>query len=193
MQPFRIGFVTGATPDKWARTWREREPRIPLELEPIIEDVQEVGVRTGEHAMALVRLPINRTDLHCIPLYDEQVVVVASAEHFVAAGDEVSLADLTEEQLVRPHASGWTPDAEQMPWPEMTEEDAIETVAAGTGVVLVPASVARLYQRKDVVARPVIDLEPTKIGLTWLIDNEDPRVQTFIGVVRGRSANSSRG
>ena len=33
--PFRIGFVTGATPDKWARTWREREPGTPLEKQLI--------------------------------------------------------------------------------------------------------------------------------------------------------------
>ncbi len=36
-------------------------------------------------------------------------------------------------------------------------------------------------------------LPTTKVGLAWLVDNEDDRVQTFIGVVRGRSANSTRG
>ena len=24
---FRVGFVTGATPDKWAGVWRDRYPR----------------------------------------------------------------------------------------------------------------------------------------------------------------------
>ena len=74
----------------------------------------------------------------------------------------------------------------------MTEKDAVETVAAGTGVVIVPMSVARLYPRKDVVQRPVTDLPPTKIGLVWLLDNEDERVQAFIGIVRGRTVNSTR-
>ena len=31
------------------------------------------------------------------------------------------------------------------------------------------------------------------LGLAWLVDNEDPRVQTFIGIVRGRTERSSRG
>lgn len=188
---FTIAFVTGATPDKWARIWRERS-RERLELVPVGEDEQLVGVRAGEISMALVRLPIDREGLHCIPLYDERQVVVVGREHYLSLADEVTLAELAEEQLVRPHASGWAPDAPQLIWPAMTEQEAIETVAAGTGVVILPASVARLFHRKDVVARPVTDLSPTTVGLAWRVDDEDPRVQTFIGIVRGRTAHSSR-
>lgn len=189
---FRVGFVTGATPDKWARTWRERFPRAPLELVPVTQEEQEVGLRAASLDMCLVRLPIDRDGLHCIPLYDEVQVVVAGAEHFVAAGEEITLADLSEEQLVAPHPSGWTPDVDQRPWPAMTAQEAIETVAAGTGVILIPASVARLHARKDVVARPVPELAATTVGLAWRVDEDDQRVQDFIGVVRGRTANSSR-
>ena len=190
--PFRLAFVTGATPDKWARTWRERR-RDPLELLPVEEHEQEVALRSGEVDMALVRLPIDRTGLHCIPLYDEIAVVVAGKDHFVAAADDsVELADLADEQLVAPHASGWSPQAAQLDWPAMSIADAVETVAAGTGVVLLPRSVARLHSRKDVVEREVRDLPTTKVGLAWLIDRDDERTQAFVGVVRGRSANSSR-
>lgn len=191
LEPFRVGFVTGATPDKWARAWRERR-RETLQLVPILESEQEDGVRDGDFDMALVRLPVNRDGLHCITLYDEVPVVVASAEHFIAAADEVSLADLADEQLVRPHSSGWTPDAFQMDWPPMSEKDAIETVAAGTGVVIMPMSIARLHQRKDIVQRPVTDLDPTQIALVWLLDRDAEDTQTFVGVVRGRSVRSSR-
>ena len=119
--------------------------------------------------------------------------VVASVEHFVAAGDEVSLADLADEQLVLPHPSGWTPDAPQLDWPAMTAKEAIEVVASGTGVVILPMSVARLHARKDVVARPVSDTNHTTVGLAWPIDADDDRVDAFVGVVRGRTARSSRG
>jgi DNA-binding transcriptional LysR family regulator len=189
---FTIAFVTGATPDKWAKIWRERS-RERLELVPVSEEEQLDGVRAGEVSMALVRLPIDRDGLHCIPLYDEHPVAVVGREHYLSLADEVTLADLAEEQLVRPHSSGWTPAVAQLDWPAMTEQDAIETVAAGTGVVIVPASVARLFHRKDVVARPVADLSPTTVGLAWRVGDDDPRVQTFIGIVRGRTANSSRG
>jgi DNA-binding transcriptional LysR family regulator len=75
----------------------------------------------------------------------------------------------------------------------MTLKDAVETVAAGTGVALMPMSIARLHGRKDVVQRPVSDLEPTKVGLAWLIDrDDDERIQALIGIVRGRTERSSR-
>jgi DNA-binding transcriptional LysR family regulator len=189
---FRVGFVTGATPDKWARTWRDRHPREPLELVPVEQPEQEELLRSGAVDMCLVRLPVDRDGLHCIPLYDEVPVVVAGREHLVSIADEVRLSDLDDEQLVLPHPSGWRPAAEQLAWPAMSAKDAVETVAAGTGVVLLPMSVARLYARKDVVQRPVTDLDPTTIGLAWLVDNEDERVQRFIGIVRGRTERSSR-
>lgn len=190
--PLRIGFVTGATPDKWARHWRDRR-REPLELVPVSEEHQLDGVRDLSLDMALVRLPVDRDGLHCVRLYDELQVAVASREHLLAAADEeVTTADLADEQLVRPHSSGWTPDAEQLDWPPMSEQEAIETVAAGTGVVIVPMSVARLHQRKDVVTRVVADLEPTTIALVWRTDRDDEVTQAFVGVTKGRTANSSR-
>ena len=189
----RVGFVTGATPDKWARAWRERR-RERLELIPVTEEEQVRGVRDGSLDMALVRLPVDGdvADLHSVRLYDEVPVVVAGLEHVIGAVDEVTTDDLADEQLVRPHASGWTPTAEQLDWPPMSEKDAIETVAAGTGVVVVPMSVARLHQRKDVGSRPVVDLEPTTIALVWLRDRDDEVTQAFVGVARGRRVTSSR-
>lgn len=193
---FSVGFVTGATPDRWARTWRERYPRRPLDLVPVEEDVQEVGVRDGSLAMCLMRLPVDRDGLHCIPLYEEVPVVVAGREHWLAAGEpgeEVSLADLADEQLVLPERSGWVPTVDQLDWPPMNVADAVEVVASGTGVAIVPMSIARLHARKDVVSRPVGDAECTTVGLVWRTDLEDDRVDAFVGVVRGRTARSSRG
>ncbi len=188
----RVGFVTGSTPDKWAASWRERYPREPLALVPVTEADQESLLRDGTLDLALVRLPVDRDGLHAIPLYDEVPVVVAAAEHFVAAAEEVTLADLEDEQLVLPHRSGWRPQAAQLDWPRMTEREAVETVSAGTGVAIVPMSVARLYQRKDVVHRPVADLDPTTVALAWLVERDDEQTQRFVGVVRGRTPRSSR-
>jgi DNA-binding transcriptional LysR family regulator len=98
-----------------------------------------------------------------------------------------------DEQLVRPHVSGWQPSAPQLDWPPMNEQEAIETVAAGTGIVLVPMSVARLHQRKDVVHSVVTDLAPTTVALVWRRERDDDTTQAFVGVVKGRTANTSRG
>ena len=187
----RLGFVTGATPDKWARAWRERRTE-PLELVPLTEADQERAIRSGEVDLAIVRLPVDRDGLHLVRLYDEVPVAVAHRDHFIAAADEVTTDDLDDEQLVRPHVSGWTPRAEQLDWPPMTEPEAIETVAAGTGVVVVPASVARLFHRKDVVTRPVTDLDPTTVGLAWLVARDGDDVQAFVGITKGRTSRTTR-
>jgi DNA-binding transcriptional LysR family regulator len=190
--PLRVAFVTGTTPDKWARAWREGR-RGRLELVPVGEDEQEDVVRRGEVDLALVRLPVDTADLHCVRLYDELPVAVAGHEHLISAAAEVSLGDLVDEQLVRPHASGWQPTADQLAWPPMTEQEAVEAVASGTGIVLLPMSVARLHARRDVVHRVVTDLPPTTIALVWLCARDDESTQAFVGVVKGRTPNSSRG
>jgi len=197
MQQLRVAFVPGVTPDKWGRVWRERNPRIRLHLLPVEEERQRAVLDDGTADLALARLPVDLdalAPLHCVRLYDEVPVVVAARDHFVAAADAdtpIPLADLADEQLVLPHPSGWTPVVEQLPFPEMTVRDAIEVVASGTGIVVVPMSVARLHHRKDVVHRPV-DLPPTTIALVWLRAADGPVHQDFVGVVRGRRAGSSR-
>jgi DNA-binding transcriptional LysR family regulator len=190
-EELRVGFVTGATPDRWARAWRERRAE-RLTLVPLGEDEQEAAVRRDEVDMALVRLPVDTEGLHCVRLYDERQVAVAGRDHLISAADEVTLADLADEQLVRAHPSGWTPSVRQQPWPAMSEKEAVETVSAGVGIVILPMSVARLHRRKDVVQRHVTDLPPTTVALVWPRERDDAVTQAFVGVVRGRSANSSR-
>ena len=192
MGPLRVGFVTGATPDRWARSWRDQS-REPLELVPVTEAEQEQLLRDGSLDMCLVRLPVERDGLHLVELYDEQPVVVVPRDHFVTAATEVDTTDLVDEQLVLPHRSGWTPTASQLDWPTMTEREAVEVVAGGGGVAILPMSVARLHHRKDVASRPVTDLPPTRVGLAWLVERDDETTQAFVGVVRGRTARSSRG
>jgi hypothetical protein len=79
------------------------------------------------------------------------------------------------------------------PVPPMTDRQAVESVAAEAGIVILPMSVARLHHRKDVVAVPVTGVDETQVGLTWPVDSDDPRIEEFVGVVRGRTARSSRG
>ncbi|MFT4081799.1 MAG: LysR family substrate-binding domain-containing protein [Nocardioides sp.] len=186
-----VGFVTGTTPDKWARAWRERY-RERLELVAVTEDEQESALRAGDLDLCLVRLPIDPAGMHLIPLYEERAVAVVSREHLLSLADEVTTDDLATEQLVLGERSGWRPEVDQLDWPAMSVKDAVEVVAGGTGVAIVPMSIARLHHRKDVVHRPVTDLAPTRVGLAWLVDDDSERHQAFVGVVRGRSARSSR-
>ena len=174
---FRLGFVTGATPDKWAGTWRARE-REGIELVPLAPEAQEHGLREGVLDMALVRLPVDRDGLHLIPLYEELPVAVMNVENELTLLDEVSTEELA---------------GEHQDWTGLTPREIVETVGAGTGVWVAPMSIARLHRRKDVTYRTVTDVPSTQVGLAWLVDNDDERIQTFIGIVRGRTARSSRG
>ncbi|GAC1384776.1 MAG: LysR substrate-binding domain-containing protein [Marmoricola sp.] len=178
MEPFRVAFVPGVTPDKWVRIWGERSTQ-KLELEPIDEAAQLEVLRTGAADMCFVRLPLDRDGLHLIPLYREVPVVVVSRDHVLSVLDEVTAEDLADELPLDDRG--------------LTTKQAVETVAAGTGYVVLPTSVARIHHRKDLVARPLVDGEESQIGLAWRIDNEDPRIEDFIGIVRGRSERSSRG
>ncbi len=201
MSSLRVGFETGVTPDKWARVWAERMPRRPLDLQPLQGRDGIALVRSGELDMCFVRLPVDRDGLHLIPLYDEQPVVVVAKENPVAAYREIDVADLADEHLLQDpdEVPEWrdvateVADGSRYAVPPMSLREAVESVAADAGIVILPMSVARVHHRKDVVAVPVSGVPTTKIGLAWLVDNEDDRVQAFIGVVRGRSANSTRG
>ncbi|HSV40448.1 MAG TPA: LysR family transcriptional regulator substrate-binding protein [Nocardioidaceae bacterium] len=177
--PFRIAFVPGVTPGKWVRTWEERRLG-PLEAFMVDESDQR-GVLEDERAdMCFVRLPVDRDGLHLIPLYAEKPVVVVPKEHPATVFETVTAADIADElQLTLSE--------------DLNAKQAIETVAAGTGVVVVPMSIARLHHRRDVEFVVVEDLPETQVGLAWRSDREDDRFDTFIGVVRGRTARSSRG
>ena len=147
---------------------------------PVEESNQTAVLHDGRADMCLVRLPVDDEDqLHVIGLYDEVPVVVVPRGHFVEAADEVTLADL-EDEIVHEV-------------PPLSAQDAVATVAAGVGVVILPMSVARLHHRKDVVQRPVTDAPATRVALAWRRDLDDDRTDTFVGVVRGRTAHSSRG
>ncbi len=66
-------------------------------------------------------------------------------------------------------------------------------MAAGIGVLLVPLSLARLHHRKDLTYRTVTDAPESSVALSWPEDAHTDRVEDFIGIVRGRTVNSTRG
>ncbi len=213
---FRLGFVPGATPGKWARTWEQRLPRVPLDLVPV-EAAEVVGaVRAGDVDAAIGRLPVDKDVFHAIELYAELPMVVVSRDHLLAATEEsehVTTADLAEDVLWVPADDvlftgdrprpGRSPEAYDdgtgtlvIPAPATTAE-AIAWAATGSGVVVVPMSLARLHRRKDVVHRVLDDGPEAPVGLVWLRDGLTAEtgelVEEMVGIVRGRTANSSRG
>ncbi|BDZ55458.1 LysR family substrate-binding domain-containing protein [Agromyces marinus] len=174
----QLRYVAGVSPAKWLRAWSDRRPDLPIEALRVDEPDQLAELASGAADLAFVRLPIDVAGLHLIPLWDEVAVAVLPKDHALADADALELADLDE-----------VPRAPAHPDPAMT----VELVAAGSGVAILPHGVARLHHRRDVVAIPVTDAAPTRIALVWRTERDDDDIQEFVGVVRGRTARSSRG
>ncbi|MFC8682821.1 LysR substrate-binding domain-containing protein [Microbacterium ureisolvens] len=194
---FTLGAIPGATPGKWIDTWNERMPRTALELVAVSVADQRRALLGGEVDAALVRLPIENAGLHVIPLYEEVPVVVCARDSHLTAAEELDTADLAGEVLIVPDDDvlGIRVPGTQAPRfaPPADTADAIATVAAGVGIVVVPMSLARLHRRKDTEYRPLLDGPTSTVALAWVADRTTPAVDAFVGIVRGRTANSSRG
>jgi len=172
-----VGFVPGVTLSKWRRIWAERHPSIPLAVVPVTQADQRGALDRSEVDLCFVRLPLETDGLHLIPLYEEVAVVVVPRDHPVSVFESVTRAELAEEDLVE------TDDPEA----------GIAAVAAGGGIYLTAQSLAHTHARRDVVARPVSDLPPTRVGMAWRRDDPHALTEEWVGIVRGRSATSTRG
>nr|WP_202538464.1 LysR family transcriptional regulator substrate-binding protein [Streptomyces sp. SID8379] len=172
-------------------------PDVPLTLVPVsAAEVSDV-LRRGEADAGLVRLPVDRTFFSAIPLYTETTVVVAPKDHLVTAVEEVSVADLADEIVQHPldDVLEWEerPPGQAAFERPATTADAVELVAAGVGLLVVPQSLARLHHRRDLTYRTVTDAPESGVALAWPEERTTDRVEDFIGIVRGRTVNSSRG
>lgn len=178
-RPLRIAFVPGVTVGKWTQAWEQRRPDVALEFLPGSADDATAVLHNESADLSFVRLPVARDGLSVIRLYSETAVVVAAKDHPIALFDTVSVADLagSGETVVENPGS---------------VADAVELVAAGVGLLILPQSIARLHARKDVVARAVVDAPVTDIAITWVTDALTDDMEEFVGIVRGRTAASSR-
>ncbi|MCI9890059.1 LysR family transcriptional regulator substrate-binding protein [Micrococcales bacterium 31B] len=169
--------------------------------------------RSTGSSLGLIRVPLRESQrawLHSIPLYDETAELVMPRECILAALETVRPVDLLETcrgddgfplltlpghlpAWVATHEAWFEAGVERAALQADTFADAIEAVGHGAGLLLVPQAVARTWSRKDVVRRPFEGLPHTSVSLVWPRHDESSAVADFIGVVRGRTARSSRG
>lgn len=178
----RLTFVEGASPDKWLRVWRDRHRHDPIEAVPVAENDQFAALDAGDADLAIVRVDDSadsttaaRARGFALELYRERSVVVVPRDHVYADATELSLADVDECDLTPAQA---------------TVAETLAVTAAGVGVVVLPMSVARVYHRKDLVPIELSDGAEWPVLLVWRDDSE--LIQDFVGITRGRGANSSR-
>jgi DNA-binding transcriptional LysR family regulator len=191
---FQLAHVPGVMPAKWVRIWAERVPAVPLVLTQTPAADAAGLVREREVDAALLRLPVDRDELHAIPLYTETTVIVVPKEH--SFGDTVHAEDVAGETLLHPldDVLDWAgpPGRPALDRPATTK-DAVELVAAGVGLLVVPQSLARLHHRRDLTYLPFADAPESQVALAWPAEETTDLMEQFIGIVRGRTANSTRG
>ncbi|MGO1192875.1 MAG: LysR family transcriptional regulator substrate-binding protein [Nesterenkonia sp.] len=204
-----LGAIPGATPDKWVARWRDRYPDLPLQVH-YYDDAgsgsaaQLQRIRSGTVDVGYIRLTeeaeeIDKDLFHRVLLYREDPVVCAAADHWIGAAEtSVSAEEIADEPILDPTDMVAQSDRADIDTPQTgtdlahAERLAVETAATGACVVVLPASVARVLSRKDVVIRTVEGMAGYQTGLAWLRERDSDMIQEFIGVARGRRAGSGR-
>lgn len=207
-----VGFVPGVMPGKWFDRWDERFSRTtPLSRFPLESDAGLEALAQERAHMVLAR-PDHEPDLldrdrfHAVSLYEEHMVVILPIDHVLTLFDEVPLEELAGEFMLQEPESipEWatvshaTRAESSRPLPQMRDTaDAVELVAAGLGLLIVPMSIARHHHRKDLTYRPVQGFAARTVALVWprepdRAEEDEAILQEFVGVARGRKSSSSR-
>ncbi|GIT82023.1 LysR family transcriptional regulator [Leifsonia sp. LS1] len=171
---FALAFPRGVNVGKWTREFERRHPEAELVVAPSADPL--AALAAGDADMAFVRDAEADDDRHLIPLYAEDVVLVMHHEHLLTLEEKLHRADLDGEPRIDGEPS----------------EAAMRRIAEGEGIALWPASIAKSLRRKDVVAVRLEDGDESAVALTWPREGQHPLVDEFIGIVRGRTAHSSR-
>ncbi|NLA65662.1 MAG: hypothetical protein GX862_07020 [Leucobacter sp.] len=203
------------SPKKWAERWARASAQ-PLELVPVapheLDDAREhvdvllervsPGAEPVDAGTAASAGASDHQHRHAVRLYAETVALVVSADHELAAQDEVDLEDLALVPLLDhpDHAAQWPAP---LPWqdPSWAPTDSLTTlelVATGLGGALLAQPLARHLSSKR--AHKVLTvthggqslLPGTEIWATWAASRDADDVQHLIGVLRGRTSRSSR-
>lgn len=191
----RVGFQTrisrGLIPRVTARM-AELLPGWKLTFRQVSWRDPTAGLAESEVDVAIAWLPVPETGLLSWRVVaTEERWVALPASHRLAGRTAVSLADLTDEPFIAlPAAAGslrrfWLAADERSTMPRVaaeaeTAEETFEAVASGLGVALLAAGNAEIYQRDDVICRPVTGLSPSQLAIIWRTNDERLAVSVFV-------------
>jgi DNA-binding transcriptional LysR family regulator len=206
--PIRLGFARGVAPSKWAERWRQVSPHQPLELVPFA--AEEYDITRDSVDVLLERVaPDAEPDRsfgtsksrHAVRLYEESIALVLPADHELSALTEISVEDLASIRLLDhpDHAPAWPPAEAwaEKEWMPRDAAAALALVATGLGGILLAQPLARHLSDKHAHAVLLVDrtaspLSGSSIWASWQVERDADDVQHFVGMLRGRTARSSR-
>lgn len=182
-QPLVVAFVKGTAPGKWFDRFNERTDYPPLQSQ---ESDDALAMLIDAHATAaLIRLPDERLsdDFHCVELYEERPGITVPKDSELTLLEEISRADIAGE-IVNYEAQG-SVDIQAV-------RDAVQVVAANVGVVIAPRPLLRSISSKQTEHRDFPEGKAFTVALVWRKDEDSDMIQDFVGITKGRTAQSSR-
>ncbi|WP_406441190.1 LysR substrate-binding domain-containing protein [Streptomyces sp. NBC_01613] len=176
---FVVGFRAGVVVTHAVRAFGAAHPDVDVQARRVEWDDQEQLILDGTVDLAYVRRPIREQGLTLSPVYTEARVAMLPAEHRLSGKQELVLTDLDGETWLR------YVDPRPDDVPIRTIEEKFERVAAGTGITLVPVSIAEQYSRPDITYVPVVDAEPDEVLLAWDASRRSPLITAFVAAAQG--------
>lgn len=170
-----VGYGNGLIVTAAVRAMRKLHPDAEVQTKHVDFSEPHTALLDRRADVVVARLPFPTDGLRVTLLYQEQRAVVVSREHRLAGEGSVTIDDIADEPM--PHAPGadpsWSaywrleprPDGSTAPdGPTITAlEDKFEVVAAGEAVVVAAGASARM--RPDLVAIPLVGVEPSHVVL----------------------------
>ncbi|MGV9802405.1 LysR family transcriptional regulator [Mycobacterium sp. NPDC003449] len=194
----RLGFTVIASYTRLPRAiqrYRNTFPDVTIDLVEINSPAVEEALDRGEIDLGVLHPPVTRTQLHCLTLPDEPLVLALPAGHPLAEPADIGFADLAGEPLLAAprgvgpvlfdkligcfRSAGVEPRIVQEATPVTTLAG---LVAAGAGIGFVTRGVARAT-RPGVVFRDVHGAPGVPMAIAWSGTEPPPTGQRFLDVI----------
>lgn len=166
-----VAFTPGLRVSDAVRAFSGSRPEVQIELMRLQWWEQDGPLRDGRADVGFLRRPFDETGLRTIRIGSEEKLACLPAGHPLSGRPVLRVADLADEDMIDGHSR-----------PASSIEEKFELIAAGSGIAMVPVSVASAYRRPDLVYIPVEDSEPVETCLVVRAGRQDAHVTEFVRV-----------
>ena len=185
-----IGYSMGIIVTPAVLEMRRRHPDADVHATHLDWDQMRAALLDHRVDAVVGRLPFPTDQLHVTILYDEPRVVIVHKNHPLAQRDSVTLDDIANEPMPRIRNSdpAWSaywrmeprPDGSLAPEGPTIDalEDKFEVIASGQAIAISAGLHGNAF-RPDVVAIPLVDVEPSHVVLASRADNRNRLLSTF--------------
>ena len=182
------------------RRFSERSPDVDLQVVGYDHSDPTAGLASGASQAAFVLGPLTVDGLESLTVMHEPRIVMLPVDHPLATRDRLHVADLAGLPWLRVPApeSAWTrfwfqhPLGEPATGPEIRSGvEWVPAIETGRGVAFSLPTLVADYLPPQIVAVPVIDVEPGSVLFAWWVEGADPLVEAFVGAVRETLAGAT--